>query len=103
MRCLTALARDDRGGLLGGGAIAIDAKNLRALARERHRGRLAIAPARSDRAGADHNRCLAVQASQGRLSSMSSKQWPGAGSRSTRRTGNEGVGRTALARNGFLA
>ena len=43
--------------------IAIDAKDLCPLACKGHRGRLAIAPARPDRAGADHDRCLAFQTS----------------------------------------
>ena len=58
---LAAFGCDDLRGLFRGGAIAIDAKHLRALARKRHRGRLAIAPARPDRAGADHHRCLALE------------------------------------------
>src|ERR1700676_325059 len=58
---LAAFARDDIDGLLSGGAVAVDAKHLRALARKGHRGRLAIAPARPDRAGADHHRCLALE------------------------------------------
>src|SRR5439155_797743 len=42
-------------------AVAIDAKHLRALARKGHRGRLAIAPTGTDRASADHQRCLPLE------------------------------------------
>ena len=42
-------------------AVAIDAEHLRALARKGHRGRLAVAPARPDRARADHDRDLALE------------------------------------------
>ena len=48
-------------GLLGRGGIAVDAEHLRALAREGDRGRLAVAPAGADRAGADHHRNLALE------------------------------------------
>ena len=51
------------GSLSGSGGIAIDAQDLRALARKGHGGRLAVAPAGPDRTGADHDRCLALQAS----------------------------------------
>src|SRR5205085_7548595 len=57
-----AFAGNDVDRLLRRLAVAVDAKHLRALARERHRGRLAVAPARPDRAGADHHRCLAAEA-----------------------------------------
>ena len=53
--------RDDIDGFLRGLAVAVDAKHLRALARKGHRGRLAVAPARPDRTGADHHRCLALE------------------------------------------
>ena len=60
-RRLAALAGDDIDGFLRGLAVAVDAKHLRALARKGHRGRLAVAPARPDRTGADHHRCLALE------------------------------------------
>jgi len=60
-RRLAAFGRDDFDGLFRGGAVAIDAKHFCTLARKSHRGRLAIAPARPDRTGADHHRCLALE------------------------------------------
>ena len=57
----SAFARDDLHGLLGGRGAAIDAEHLRALARKGDRGRLAVAPAGADRAGADHHRRLALE------------------------------------------
>jgi hypothetical protein len=58
---LAAFGRDDIDRFLRCLAVAIDAKHLRALAREGHGGRLAVAPAGPDRAGADHHRCLALE------------------------------------------
>jgi hypothetical protein len=58
---LAAFGGDDVDGFLRRLAVAVDAKHLCALARKGHRGRLAIAPARPDRAGADHHRCLALE------------------------------------------
>ena len=58
---LAALAGDDFDGLLGCRRIAIDAKHLRALAREGGSGRLAIAPAGTDRSCAHHHRRLALE------------------------------------------
>ena len=49
------------GGLFGGSRVAVDAEHLRALAGKGHRGRLAIAPARPDRAGADHDRRFSLE------------------------------------------
>jgi hypothetical protein len=56
-----ALASDDFYGFFGGGRVAVDAKHLRALARKAHRGRLAVAPARPDRTGADHHRNFSLE------------------------------------------
>ena len=64
---LAALGRDDLDGLFRGRGVTIDAKNLRALACESHGGRLAVAPSRPDRAGADHQRCLAFKPLHRRL------------------------------------
>jgi hypothetical protein len=56
-----ALAFDDALGLVRGLEVAIDAEHLGALAREQHRGRLAVAPARPDRPGAGDQRDLVLQ------------------------------------------
>ena len=56
-----AFGSDDIDGFLRRSLVAVDTKHLRALTREGDRGRLAIAPARPDRAGADHDRCLALE------------------------------------------
>jgi hypothetical protein len=58
---LSAFGGNDFCGFFRGGAVAIDAKHRRALARKGHGGRLAISPARPDRAGADHQRCLPLE------------------------------------------
>ena len=58
---LAALAGDDIDGLLGCRRVAVDAKHLRALARKGDGGRLAIAPAGTDRARAHHHRRLALE------------------------------------------
>ena len=58
---LVALGLDDVDGLFGGGSVTVDAKHLRALARKGDRGRLAVAPARPDRARAHHHRYLALE------------------------------------------
>src|SRR4051794_13207276 len=60
-RRLAALARDDVDGLPGCRRVAVDAKYLRALARKGHGGRLAVAPAGTDRARAHHHRRLALE------------------------------------------
>ena len=57
-----ALAGDDVRGLLGGGEIDVDAEHFRALARAGDRGRLAVAPAGADRARADDERDLVLEA-----------------------------------------
>ena len=57
-----ALARDDVRGLLRGRVIDVDAEHLRAFARAGYRGRLAVTPAGADRAGADDQRDLVLQA-----------------------------------------
>ena len=57
----TAVAGDDLGGLFGSSRVAVDAKYLRAFAREGDRGRLAVAPTGADRAGTDHHRRLALE------------------------------------------
>jgi hypothetical protein len=52
---------DDIDGFLRRLAVAIDAEHLRALARKDHRGRLAVAPPRPDRAGPHHHRRLVLE------------------------------------------
>ena len=57
-----ALAADDPGGLFGRRGVDIDAEHARTFARECHRGCLAVTPAGTDRARADHNRYFVFQA-----------------------------------------
>src|SRR5438270_11046149 len=58
---LAAFAPHHLRGLLGGRAVAIDAKHLRTLAGKGDRGGLAVAPTRPDRAGTHHHRNLALE------------------------------------------
>src|SRR5689334_9367920 len=58
---LAAFPGDDADRLLSGGGISVDAEDKRALAGKGDSGRLAVAPARADRAGADHHRNLALE------------------------------------------
>ena len=58
---LAALAGDDLHGLFCCRRIAVDAKHLRALARKGDGGRLAVAPAGTDRARPHHHRRLALE------------------------------------------
>ena len=57
-------ARAEVDGLLRGREIDVGAHDLGALARERRRGRLTVAPAGPDRAGTDHQRDLVLQATR---------------------------------------
>ena len=59
--CLAALLCNDIDGFLRGSGVAIDAKHLCALAREGDSGRLAIAPAGTDRSRTHHHRRLALE------------------------------------------
>ena len=56
-----AFALDDRCAFRGGSQIDVGAEHARALARERDRRGLAVAPARPDRTGADDERHLALE------------------------------------------
>ena len=58
---LAAFGGDDFCGFFRGSSVPVNAKHLRALARKGHGGRLAVAPTGADRAGADHQRCLALE------------------------------------------
>src|SRR5215831_17209620 len=59
---LAVLSADRRDGLLGALLHLVDAKDLRAFAREEDGGRLAVAEARAARPGAGDDRDLTVQA-----------------------------------------
>ena len=72
--CVSSFGGDDFHGLFGGSGIAVNAKHLSALARKRHGGCLAIAPARPNRAGADHHRYLPLEPVHPLLLSASLKQ-----------------------------
>ena len=65
--CFAALACDDLHGLFRSSRVAIDAKHLRALARKGRGGRLAVAPARPDRACADNKRDFSLEPIHRRL------------------------------------
>ena len=58
---LAALGADEPDGLLGAVLHLVDAEDARALAGEEDRRRLAVAEARAARAGAGHDRDLAVE------------------------------------------
>ena len=60
-RADAALALDDAPGLVGRREVEVDREYVGPLAREQHGGRLAIAPARADRARAGDQRHLAVE------------------------------------------
>jgi len=63
-----AFIGDDVGRLLGGAQVDVDAEHLRAFARAGDRGRLAVAPAGADRAGADDQRDLVLKTIRHRIS-----------------------------------
>src|SRR5207302_1141300 len=69
--CLAALAQYDLHGLFRSSRVAVDAKHLCALTRKGRGGRLAIAPARPDRTGADHHGGFSLEPIHRRLPFLS--------------------------------
>jgi hypothetical protein len=57
----SAFGFDEARRLFGGGLIDIGAEHARPFAREGDSRRLAVSPSRPDRAGADHERDLALE------------------------------------------